>query len=134
MATTKSTAKSPAAKRPSPTTGSAKTRGKPAVGTSSRTEPATKSPRKPGAVKPAGVAKRATPVVSEDAGAAKAVRRRTGKASGIPTEQRRHYIEIAAYYIAERRGFAPGNPAEDWAQAEAEIDRMLAAGGPQTGR
>ena len=35
---------------------------------------------------------------------------------------------MAAYYIAERRGFAPGNPLEDWVQAEAELDRLLAEG------
>jgi hypothetical protein len=35
---------------------------------------------------------------------------------------------VAAYYIAERRGFVPGNPLEDWVQAEAEIDRLLAEG------
>jgi hypothetical protein len=35
---------------------------------------------------------------------------------------------MAAYYIAERRSFAPGNPLEDWVQAEAEIDRLLAEG------
>lgn len=51
-----------------------------------------------------------------------------GKPSTVPAEQRRHYIEMAAYYIAERRGFAPGNPLEDWVQAEAEIDRLLAEG------
>jgi len=28
----------------------------------------------------------------------------------------------------ERRGFAPGNPLEDWVQAEIEIDRLLAEG------
>jgi hypothetical protein len=46
----------------------------------------------------------------------------------VPLEQRRHYVEMAAYYIAERRGFAPGDPLEDWVQAEAEIDRLLAEG------
>jgi hypothetical protein len=49
-------------------------------------------------------------------------------ATGVPLEQRRHYVEMAAYYIAERRGFAPGDPLEDWVQAEAEIDRLLAEG------
>jgi hypothetical protein len=48
--------------------------------------------------------------------------------STVPAEQRRNYVEMAAYYIAERRGFAPGNPLEDWVQAEAEIDRLLAEG------
>ena len=46
----------------------------------------------------------------------------------VPEEQRRHYVEVAAYYIAERRGFAPGDPLADWAAAEAEIDRLLAEG------
>jgi hypothetical protein len=46
----------------------------------------------------------------------------------VSSEQRRYYVEVAAYHIAERRGFAPGNPLDDWIQAEAEIDRLLAAG------
>jgi hypothetical protein len=53
---------------------------------------------------------------------------RAKKAKSVPAEQRRNYIEMAAYYIAERRGFAPGDPLEDWVQAEAEIDRLLAEG------
>lgn len=53
---------------------------------------------------------------------------RVKKPKSVPAEQRRNYIEMAAYYIAERRGFAPGNPLEDWVQAEAEIDRLLAEG------
>jgi hypothetical protein len=46
----------------------------------------------------------------------------------VTPEQRANYIEVAAFYIAERRGFAPGNPDEDWLQAAAEIDRLIAAG------
>jgi hypothetical protein len=34
-------------------------------------------------------------------------------------------IQEAAYYIAEKRGFAPGNHADDWAAAEAQIDALL---------
>ena len=60
--------------------------------------------------------------------AAKPARSSAKKSSVVPAEQRRNYIEMAAYYIAERRGFAPGNPLEDWVQAEAEIDRLLAEG------
>jgi len=37
-------------------------------------------------------------------------------------------IEEAAYYVAERRGFA-GTPEEHWAAAEAEIDEKLRRGG-----
>lgn len=31
-----------------------------------------------------------------------------------------HEIAVAAYYIAERRGFAPGCELDDWLAAEAE--------------
>ncbi len=40
-------------------------------------------------------------------------------------QQRRNYVEVAAYYIAERRGFQGGSELEDWAQAEREVDRLL---------
>ncbi len=39
------------------------------------------------------------------------------------TDERRHeLIAIAAYYLAEKRGFAPGHEEEDWLTAEAAID------------
>lgn len=55
------------------------------------------------------------------------------KASTAPkpilnSEQRNHYVEVAAFYIAERRGFTLGNPADDWLAAEAEVDRLIASG------
>jgi hypothetical protein len=34
-------------------------------------------------------------------------------------------IAEAAYYKAEQRGFAGGDPLQDWLDAEAEIDRIL---------
>ncbi|MDD2929530.1 MAG: DUF2934 domain-containing protein [Sideroxydans sp.] len=46
----------------------------------------------------------------------------------VTPEQRHHYVEVAAYYIAERRGFDTGSCDDDWAQAEIEIDRLLAEG------
>ena len=46
----------------------------------------------------------------------------------VDPEKRASYIEVAAYYIAERRGFAPGNPEQDYLEAAAEIDRLIAAG------
>ena len=36
-----------------------------------------------------------------------------------------HMIEEAAFFIAMRRGFAPGNEFGDWIQAEKDIDSML---------
>jgi len=41
---------------------------------------------------------------------------------------RRARIAIAAYYRAERRGFAPGRENEDWLEAECALDRGSAAG------
>ena len=35
-------------------------------------------------------------------------------------------VAEAAYYRAERRGFAPGAEMDDWLAAEAEIERLLA--------
>lgn len=43
----------------------------------------------------------------------------------LSEEERQRRIAEVAYFIAERRGFAPGNEADDWAQAEAEVERML---------
>jgi hypothetical protein len=37
---------------------------------------------------------------------------------------RQQLIAEAAYYIAERRGFSPGNELEDWLQAEQEVDLL----------
>jgi hypothetical protein len=34
-------------------------------------------------------------------------------------------VAEAAYYRAERRGFATGGELEDWIQAESEIDRLI---------
>lgn len=53
---------------------------------------------------------------------------RTDQTHPVMPEQRHHYIKVAAYYIAERRGFEAGCHDDDWAQAELEIDRLLAEG------
>lgn len=43
----------------------------------------------------------------------------------VTAEQRYRMIAEAAYFRAERRGFVGGDPGMDWAEAEAEIDRLL---------
>jgi len=43
----------------------------------------------------------------------------------ISEELRMQYIEEAAYYIAERKGFQGEHSWEDWLQAEKEVERML---------
>jgi len=48
--------------------------------------------------------------------------------AGLTEEQRRCYVEVAAYYIAERRGFNGDSQVEDWVQAETEIERLLQQG------
>jgi hypothetical protein len=55
-------------------------------------------------------------------------KRPSAKKAADNSDQRRYYIEVAAYYIAERRGFMGGHEAEDWTAAENEIDQMLADG------
>lgn len=41
----------------------------------------------------------------------------------IPTsEERRHMIETAAYYRAQKRGFSENDPVKDWLESEREID------------
>ena len=75
---------------------------------------AAKTPVKKSAAKKSSPAKTsATPMVTRPA---------------VTPEQRHHYIEVAAFYVAQRRGFAPGNPADDWAMAEREVDGLIASG------
>jgi hypothetical protein len=49
-------------------------------------------------------------------------------------EEREYMVAEAAYYRAERRGFAPGNEMEDWLQAETEIDSLIQSGGSRSAR
>ena len=48
--------------------------------------------------------------------------------STLSEQQRNHYVQVAAFYIAERRGFVAGDPAADWAAAEVEVERLIASG------
>ena len=58
---------------------------------------------------------------------AKAARRRGAgdHRHSVSAEERERFIAMAAYYRAERRGFAPGGELQDWYEAAAEIDRQL---------
>lgn len=54
---------------------------------------------------------------------------KSGKAeTNLSEEQRRQYIEVAAYYIAERSEAGRCCDLDNWLAAEAEIDRLLAEG------
>lgn len=94
-------------------------------GTAAKTPTKASAAKKPAPVKSAVAAKPA--VKAAPKALAKPARPRSNKAAVAP-EQRRNYIEVAAYYIAARRGFAPGNPLQDWIEAEAEIDRLVSEG------
>ena len=43
----------------------------------------------------------------------------------ISSEERWRMIAITAYHKAEARGFAPGKEAQDWFEAEKEVDALL---------
>lgn len=45
-------------------------------------------------------------------------------ATGGDACPREQMIAEAAYYHAERRGFAPGNEMSDWLQAEADVEGL----------
>ena len=54
----------------------------------------------------------------------------TGKATltmvhFVDLERRAALIAEAAFFRAEKRGFAPGNDVQDWLAAEAEVDAKL---------
>ena len=86
----------------------------------------TVKPASPVAAKPAPApAKPAAKVAAKPKAPAKP---KVAKAAAVSLEQRNHYVQVAAFYIAERRGFAAGDPAADWAAAEEEVDRLIASG------
>lgn len=50
---------------------------------------------------------------------------RTVDNPGISAQEREAMVAQAAYFRAERRGFAPGGELQDWAEAEAEVLRLI---------
>ncbi|MBK5940195.1 DUF2934 domain-containing protein [Halochromatium roseum] len=40
-------------------------------------------------------------------------------------DERSEMVAVAAYYLAEHRGFVAGNATDDWLKAEQQIDHML---------
>lgn len=132
MAASKSSAKSAPTKRAASAT--AVDTGKAKLTAKAKLAPKAEPAKKAGGV--TKTAAKTTPKAAPKAAPKSATKPRAKKPRGaaprqpsiVPAEQRRNYIEMAAYYIAERRGFAPGNPLEDWVQAEAEIDQLLAEG------
>ena len=52
-------------------------------------------------------------------------RRKGLSGAAVDAETRRQMIAEIAYLRAEARGFAGGNPEQDWLEAEKEINRLL---------
>lgn len=50
---------------------------------------------------------------------------KTDTITTITPEEKHRMICEAAYYIAERRGFAGGNPEADWLEAETQVQSYL---------
>jgi hypothetical protein len=105
-----------------------------ATSTKSDTEPRKKvavkgaAPAKKAAGKPAAVKAPVKTTRSKAATTAQAAPAEKATKPVIGSAKRRNYIEVAAYYIAERRRFVGGSPADDWKAAEAEIDRLIGEG------
>ncbi len=53
------------------------------------------------------------------------VRGSAGRKAIVTSEERHRMIAEAAFYLAEKRGFAPGHAESDWAQAAQTIDEMI---------
>jgi hypothetical protein len=70
---------------------------------------------------PTAVPKAPTPPVRQ----AKPKANSAAAAVTVAEDVRRAMIAEAAYYHAERRGFAPGDEVQDWLKAEAEVDALL---------
>lgn len=129
---------------PKPTAVSAAPAAKPAPGPRPAPipKPAVKAPAAPGSTMPSATPAQKTParkVAAKKAPAAAASA--TGPSPQPPVEEKamslQHLAKVtaeerlamiseAAYYKAEKRQFAPGHEAEDWAAAEREIDELLA--------
>lgn len=63
---------------------------------------------------------RKKPAVREQSGSAESVQA-APSASSVADAARQQMISEAAYYRAQKRGFAPGRELDDWLAAEAEI-------------
>jgi hypothetical protein len=79
-----------------------------------------KAPVKAGAKAPAKASARAKVTKPKSAV-------RTDVETSLTESDRLRMIELAAYFRAERRGFAAGFEAEDWFAAEAEIAAQIPA-------
>ena len=57
-----------------------------------------------------------------------------GASAAAPAAEREEMVRTAAYFRAERRGFAPGYEWEDWLAAEAEVGALAGSQPPSKPR
>jgi hypothetical protein len=50
---------------------------------------------------------------------------RPGSGAALSVHERERLVAQAAYFRAEKRGFAPGCELQDWVEAEAEVLRLI---------
>jgi len=50
---------------------------------------------------------------------------RPASGPSISAQERQMLVARAAYFRAEKRGFAPGHELQDWVEAEAEVLRLI---------
>jgi len=79
----------------------------------------------------APAARKKTPAKPKSAAAKPRAKARTDVATSLSPAERLRMIEMAAYFRAERRGFAPGHEYEDWLAAEAEIAALVPSAAPK---
>ena len=115
----------------------------PSAGKAAKSSPAVaKSPAKAPKAASTSTAKAAVPrarkaaapspaEVKSPAKAPKPVATRSRKAASapLPDELRRRYVAVAAYYIAERRGFQGRPSDDDWYEAEEQIRLQFSTSG-----
>lgn len=73
------------------------------------------------------IRKAATSMRRRSTRVANAKSRATDDDAVISVVKHRQLISETAYFLAEKRGFAPGHELEDWLSAEAEVDALRLA-------
>lgn len=88
-----------------------------------------KAPQKKAAPKKAASEKKSAPkkvTPKIEKSAPKATLKKVATTVPVVTEdERMQMIATAAYFKAEQRGFVGGNPEQDWADAEREVNELL---------
>ena len=100
----------------------ASSKSQPTTTTKTATKTATRSAAVPTSKRAAPAARRTPTTTAKTKDEAT---RQMASCPSIDPERRRNYVEVAAYYIAQRRGFVNGDETNDWLAAEEEIDRLL---------